>query len=518
MQHCKKIPVPMLSLCLVVMSLLLSCTYDLSGSGTEGGNTDIIAGTIIHENGAAADFTQVTLIPSFYNPSADAALPDSFIDTTDHAGAFNFAISDTGMYAIQAVHLFERTRLLVTNIHAAADTVIIPDARLKQPGKAHVFLPDTIDTINGYLFIQGTLIFGNLSDATPATEGYSLLLDSVPEANVPGIHYGRRNDPAAPRIIADTLQIVPGDTAVIEAFMFWAHYTTANSGLTENRIDQVVIASDGALWFHQPGAGVVMFNGTVWTRYHTGNTELPSDTVTKIAQAKNGDFWFATARGVARYNGSSWTTYTSANSDLPYDWVTDVALDSKGNVWLGMTAYIARFNGSQWTVFDTSNFSPLIKTLQYLTVDNNDKIWIATDNGVINYDSTSLTVYTTSNCGIYSNQALIITVDNHNNKWFSHNNGVSKFDGSIWTVYTAASSPVITGQTYHTYHDTSGNTWVCTATGLTRFDGIGWRDYAGEKYPLLTNLRIHDMAIDSEGNKWVGTFDKGVIVFGPTKK
>ena len=45
-----------------------------------------------------------------------------------------------------------------------------------------------------------------------------------------------------------------------------------------------------------------------------------------------------------------------------------------------------------------------------------------------------------------------------------------------------------------------------------------WLDYEGERWQLLNNIKVYVVYIDSNDDKWLGTYTKGVIGFGPTVK
>ena len=320
----------------LLIGALVSCsTSPLAGNSSEITNGYVV-GSIINIDGSPASNTVVRLVPADYDPVKGPPLPESLIDTTNQYGEYSFTISDTGNFNIQAVHLSERTRLLTQGIviDNQKDTIVLPDDTLKEPGVIKIFLPDTIDTTGAYLYIEGTTIFENLAKSVVDSEGLSIIIDSVPEAEIPGLHYDKINNPANPLLLSDTLQVTSNDTFVTEAFVFWINYTQTNSGLPGGVILDIYKAYGETMWFATNAEGVAVFNGTGWAVYDTNNSQIPSNIVHEVIRDNAGLMWFATQGGVASFDGITWTTYTADNSDMPGNFATIIDFDSKGIIWI----------------------------------------------------------------------------------------------------------------------------------------------------------------------------------------
>ena len=513
-------------------SLFIHCSLSLFSSNDGGSSSEVIAviGNIVNNDGATGQGTQVFLISNEYNPIKDGPITDSLIDTTDSLGFYHFTIpkSDSGIYNIQAVHNANKKSLLITNLAIREDTVSIPVDTLKDPGAIKLFLPDTIDTADAYVYIRGTTLYGYLSETVSDSNGYSITLDSVPEAMLYGIHYGKINDPLEPVLLSDTVTVIPNDTVIIEAFISWVNYTTENSGLRDNEVMDILITSDGSKWFATTG-GVAKLDGADWTLYHMGNSGLPDDWVRSVTMDKSGNIWFAMGvdfkDGVAKFDGVTWTGFNENNSGLPYNSVNHVMCDNDGNIWACMDEGIdssygaAKFDGTTWTGYDSVNSGLPSNIVRQIAQDNNNTLWFATNGGVAQFDGTTWTVYNTTNSGIGSNTNYSIRIELNGNIWFGHEGSLSKFDGSNWTVYDNSYSDLLSvGGVQTIAEDTHGNIWIGTMWGLIKFDGITWTDYDGERYKLLDGKAIYAISFDSDNNMWLGTWRSGVIAFGPTVK
>jgi hypothetical protein len=508
----------MKSLCLYILSILLlflRCSTSIVSGGGETTN-GVITGKIVYENGLAASNTIVSLIKSAYNPLKDGAIPGALIDTTDINGAYSMGNVLYGSYNIQALNITKRTSALTTGVIVNSENVFVPDDTLAIPGSLQIFLPDTIDTVNGYVYIAGTSLFKKLTESSTGADGRFITLDSVPAVTIPSLQYGKTNNPADPVRITDTVVVFSNDTAKTEAFVYWALYVKENSGLVSNIINDILIASNKAIWI-ATDKGVSVFDGTVWATYTSINSKLPNDTVISLLQHTDGRIWFATLGGAAVYNGADWTTYTMQNSGLPTNVILEITEDKNGEVWFGSDSGVLRYNGTTWFLYNKANTNLPADFIENIKIDRNNLVWIATGKGAALFDRSIWTVYTTQNSGLLSNNVLCIGVTKQNTLWFGHEQGISKYSGTDWTTYNGTDSPILASPV-RVIQEIDKDIWVGTDRGITRFNGTNWSDLNGPKYPLLKNKSTYMITEDTSGNKWIGTFESGVICFGPTVK
>jgi len=505
---------------LLLILVHIRCSFDALSGTTSSENAKII-GSVVTKTGSGASNTIVKMIPKEYISLIDGALPDSLVDTTDQNGEFEFSIARGNVYNIEAVQITERTRLLITGVYVHGDTVLVPTDTLKQPGMIKLFIPDTLDTTGVYAVIIGTTIYSGLWKTVSDSTGTSIAIDSVPEAKIPAIFY---HSATSTRIISDTITVVENDTAITDAFVFWANYTTENSSLRHNEVRDILITSDGSKWFATTG-GVAKVDGIDWTLYHEGNSGLPADWVRSITIDKSGNLWFAMGiyfmDGVAEFDGAAWTTYGESNSDLPYNSVNHIMCDNTGNIWASMDEgkAVARFDGTTWIGLDSTNSGLPSNTVKYIIQDKNNNLWFATNGGVAQFDGTTWTVYNTDNSGIGSNINYSIGIERNGTIWFGHEGSISKYDGANWTIYDGSFSDLLSvGGVQTIVEDTAGNIWIGTMWGLIKFDGVTWTDYNGKRYKQLDGKAIYAISFDRDNNMWLGTWRSGVMAFGPTVK
>jgi hypothetical protein len=190
--------------------LFLNCAFPSDGGGSRGGNP-IVTGRVINPDGTNASHTQVQLFPESHDPIKDKALPGNSTDTTDENGTFSLQTAGPGNYNVQAVHIFNRTRLLVQDITVKKDAVDIDADTLRKSGSIIVPISNGFDTASGYVYVPGTNIAVSLSG-----KSNYVILDSVPAGITLKVEYAAKNSTEIPKVINDSVYVLPSDTAKIQ--------------------------------------------------------------------------------------------------------------------------------------------------------------------------------------------------------------------------------------------------------------------------------------------------------------
>jgi hypothetical protein len=90
--------------------------------------------------------------------------------------------------------------------------------------------------------------------------------------------------------------------------------------------------------------------------------------------------------------------------------------------------------------------------------------------------------------------------------------GLLKFDGVNWTVYNTSNSGLPSNDVSAIAIDGQGNKWIGTGWGLAKFDGVNWTVYKTSNSGLPGDW-VWAIAIDGQGNKWIGTDGGGLAKF-----
>ncbi len=511
---------------------IIGCSLDVSdsGGGSEVGN-GIIAGTVFSDNGTPAVGISLCLLPSNYVPFAQIKDNDLQYDTTDESGAYSFKVvcGDTSLYNIEAFDPQTGNRALISHVEPPRQEYgikYLPQAIAKDVGTVVLYIPDSLNTKTGYTFIKGTTWKSSLEKAKPFCEGFlSLAVDSIPESTVPCFYYDMDTINVLPHILSDTVEVIAKETTYVDAFLYWAHYTTNNSTLPQAHILDLYIDEQGNVWLAIDTEGVFVLSGTQWHSYNEVNSSLPNNIVYHITGDKKGTLWFATYSGAACLKGDVWQTISPSNSELPSDFVNQIEIGNNGVIWFATEDGVASLDGDTWAVYRAENSNLPSNIVKSLAVSSDGSVWFATYQGVAHFNHGKWIIYNTQNSKIASDNTFYITIDTKQSIWVGYfwECGVSQFMGSSWNTFDWNHSPVLDGTINQMVSDSYGNLWVATKYGLTKFNGKKWDDLVGKRFKQLQHKQLTTIDIDKDDNKWLGTWsrstvDHGVISFGPTIK
>jgi hypothetical protein len=446
---------------IIVLLLIAGCANMMAGGGSGAGNSAVV-GKIYNESGAPSPNTEVTIIPESYNPVADGPLPAELSDTTDASGMFNVNVPK-GTYNIQAVHLSQRTRLLIRGITADNDTITVGEDTLKQPGAAKIELPDTVDTNTGYIYLPGTILYQKLSEETLfyVNNTIHVIFDSIPAGTTPGIYFGREDPLFNPFPLTKAFTVTSNDTVNLTIQVEWFSYTTANSGLPDNKIQCVLTDDAGVLWIGTDMNGLATFDGTNWVVYTTQNSQLPNDLTRALAREPDGTIWVGTTGGVVSIKNGTWQAYTTANSGIPFNLIIAVAVDSAGNKWFGSVNGCIEFDGTQWK-HHTGSGNDNIVAPNAIAADKEGVVMVGTEDGLFTYDNNQWEFMQIAENGSSYNSIQDITVDNTNTAWLATSEGLVSYRGGTFTIHDDPGSGYTNTELQSIATDWNNVVWIGT--------------------------------------------------------
>ncbi len=501
---------------LAVVAIFCNCSIESPTQTSDGGGIEtVVSGIVIGSDGNEAPNTQVILFPENFNP-VNESIPDSMIDTTDAQGTYTFIISDSLTYNIAAVQLLKRTRLLLFDVKASRDTIFFTDT-LKETGIINIELPEYVDTLLGYVFVQGTNIYSELAGNIIA--GNKVVIDSVPATTISDICYYKKDEPDSIQLLADTLTVSSGDTSYTQIFGLIEVYNTWNSGLSSNRVCALEKDGNGNIWMGTHRGGLVRFDGKNWTVYDKHNSDLPDDYVYSVA-VDNGSVWAGTMKGLAHFDGVNWTIYNKDNSGLVSDSVYVITIEINRTVWIGSDLGLTSFSGADWQHFTTQNSGLPHDIVYSVAIDEFGNKWIGTHAGVSLYDGAQWTVFNTANSGLPDDIVITVTLDDEDTKWIgTFNGGLAKYDGLNWEVY---GKQYLKDECVRTIAiDNKDIKWIGTAGcgNIVRYDNMKWKTYDNLDLDIPYIFeRINDIQILDNGNIFVATELDGVLVLGSKTK
>ena len=270
-------------------------------------------------------------------------------------------------------------------------------------------------------------------------------------------------------------------------------------------------------------------SGHSFTHYTSANSGLPYDMVNEIVQDSKGFVWFGTSSGLSRFDGTRFRNYSRKELGLKSAYVIALCPDGEGNLWvgtdLGVTVYNARMD----------RFEPFVRESDVGTVIHNKAnvicrgpdgvIWMSVNNqGLFAYDPATDTLHNY----FYENgrQTLPVNirtmhVDADNGLW------IALFYRSLFHVAPGGTVPAdlmksrslefFRNDDVTAIQSSPGNSavvYIASATkGLCRLDR---GDGSVEVLIPLPSLGCspEDLFIDRNGRVWMST-NEGVYIYDP---
>ncbi len=499
-----------------VSSLSLKDSVGITSSDTSDlilGDYGLVKGTVLDFTTLPAPDVPVYLVPSGHNPCVDpiAAVRTG---TTDNSGEYLFSLVKKAAYNVQAHQPDDGTRLLIADVVVDADTVQNPFGTLHQPGALQFTLPDTVDTVNGYVYIPGTILYERLSEETLIYDNglLHMVFDSLPEGNHTGVYYGILNSPDDPVELIGSFLITQGDTTDLSLHREWSSFNTGNSGIPQNNVRLVVVEESGIVWLGMQDSGLVRFDGAAWSVYTTGNSVLPGNMVYGLCRDKDGSIWVGTFSGVVKVHNGIWTDYTINNGAIPARPITDISIDSSGNRWFGDAQGCIKYDGTDWSLSQYLETHPMYG-VNAITVDIQGALLVGAQYGLFihsqnGWDRVPVAFLVPENSIIHD-----ITVDKKNVAWCATNYGVFTYANDTWTVYDSVTAGLPGNAIKSVVVDPWDNIWIGTqGEGSIAKIGVVSGTYTAANTPVLQGAgAIQCIAVEKKNRVYFATERNGLL-------
>lgn len=274
-------------------------------------------------------------------------------------------------------------------------------------------------------------------------------------------------------------------------------------------------------------------------KFYTPPGKVSQNSITNIIQDDNGFLWFGTRYGANRYNGLEFKTFLSAKENklgLRNDAINCFLNDSERNLWIGTL-------GGGITIFniDLQNFNTSHnKTLESLNseqigalfMDSRKNIWIGTIKSglkLLEKGSKHLKHFFSEvddQRSLPSNHIVGIGEDKNGNIVISTWGGgisIYNYERNIFTNYNHENTPLIPKGSIirSSAQGENGVIWIGCRDGVLKLEtnSVGNPVFSKliaedpEINALLNDVVIHSILEDSNSRLWIGTENKGLILY-----
>lgn len=308
-----------------------------------------------------------------------------------------------------------------------------------------------------------------------------------------------------------------------------------------------------------------------WEMFTTENSNLPVDYIDNLVVDSNDNLWFHTKSSIFMYNQSEdkWHEFNQSNSNLT-DGFTHISIGKDGSVYI-YSSHIFKFKENVMNfeiveeniicdkfVFDNNGVLYFVKQVNIyskkgdkikeiyngqiggpnypteLLIDINENLWFAIDgytSALYSYDGSKLDTLDSlfkenPRIGINS-----ISLDKNNNIWLGTGLECVLLNYNIqdrnWVYFDNKNSPLGKENIFlkDSKVDKNNNVWTITAfynssapISLFKYNGSAWLEFSiDEAFNISENelFSLLSLAIDSKNNVWIGT-NEGLIKFNET--
>ncbi len=253
------------------------------------------------------------------------------------------------------------------------------------------------------------------------------------------------------------------------------------------------------------------FNQGQWTRYGAFETGITLGRIVEIQSAPNGELWLASdTAGICRFDGKNFVKTTEADG-VRFDDLRQAHMEPDGTMWLGtVSGNLIRFDGINRAELIASPDRALGHITEIFR-DSAGTLWVGRfDNSrgelwLGRRDSVSLIRRTNGSLEpVPALSDLRDVVQDMDGKLWAATWGHGVFhrvDGA-WLNYKPKDG-LPSARVHCVAVDANGNIWLGTAEGLSRYDGVAFQNYGREDG--LADVDVRLVYPDDDGTIWIGT-------------
>lgn len=291
---------------------------------------------------------------------------------------------------------------------------------------------------------------------------------------------------------------------------WWRGYTLNSIGIPFDNVVKIRVDKFNRKWFATGNNGLIIYENGNWSKLNTSNSALPDNRINDILCASNGLIWFATKSGLIRYNGSDFILFNRANSHLPEDNITCLTEGKNSVIWFGtQTGGLVRYDGINFNIYNYENSGLVSNNVTTITCDTSGTVYVGSGgNGISVFDGRSWRLINRFFSGLRSD--FISDLLYYNGELWAgmgsalSSGGIARIRGNEVTNFTvrgtAGRADIITDITF----DANGRLWIASADQGLFYMKIGvFVQYVRNNSGILNDEAL-SVAVDKEGDKWIG--------------
>ncbi|MFH1195094.1 MAG: two-component regulator propeller domain-containing protein [bacterium] len=302
----------------------------------------------------------------------------------------------------------------------------------------------------------------------------------------------------------------------------WQNYTTDNSPLPSNKIQNLTRSSDGTIWIGTDN-GVAAIKNESWKVYSTtdglSSNNIKSST---LDMAWSDDLWLGSDNGTTNFMVQnteiiSDATYVNiSNSTILSNNINSICLDTYHNKWLGTENGISVITNSGTYNLQVGD-GMYVNDVRTFGIADTGWVYAGTHgggvsrfkyNGVDGISGASIIEKAWS--GLLSDSVFAIYEAPDGLRWYGTDQGISTHFGEStkrnWWYYNVTNG-LLNNYVRVIKGDSHGNIWAGTKSGVSVFDGTTWIHFTTTQG--LVGNNVFDIEIDNEDNIWIAT-DQGL--------
>lgn len=323
-----------------------------------------------------------------------------------------------------------------------------------------------------------------------------------------------------------------------------------NSPITSNSIRKIVIDQNDAKWFLtgfwyenmkdamlETGMssaemsasfnGLVMYKEPDYTKFpgqevHNFYTEdMPKATFFEVEADKDNHMYLTTTQNVIKFADGQWVEVAKAsekhedaglltNAIRSTAMHGELSLSNDGSLWvISREIMNIKANGEidRWRK-DQNDLGSLVYGLD---VDSKGTMWFGNNKGLCSFSGESFNCIN-KKAGLPDTRINDVFVDKDDKVWIGLYTGAAVFDGTNWTRFSKKEGGLLGTTSRSVIQRQNGDICVGTMKGVNITKDK--QTFTLLEYPdgLVPYLQVTALAEDEQGNLWIGTNSKGLVV------